>query len=300
MTTNKPNSSVKSFRQSAETGELSIAIQGIQGSFHEIAARLFFANEEMNIIPCSTFKDVFKTVKKAPKTIAVIAIENTIAGSLLPNYDLIRSSGLSIIGEHKLRIKHCICALPGQNLKELKEVYSHPMALMQCGDFLDKNNQLKVIEYEDTALSARMIAEKKLMGAAAICSNYAAQIYGLEVLQDGIETNKRNFTRFLVLASPLQAEELKKGKNINKSSIVFSVSHTAGALSKVLSIFTFYDINLTKIQSLPIVGREWEYQFYIDLQYDNYERYLQSLKAIGPLTKDLVSLGDYSEEEQTI
>jgi prephenate dehydratase len=277
-----------------------IAIQGIQGSFHESAARLFFPNEEVDIIACSTFKDVFKTVKKSPETIAVVAIENTIAGSLLPNYDLIRKSGLSIVGEHKLRIKHCVCAVPGQKLKELKEVYSHPIALMQCGDFLDKNSQLKVIEYEDTASSARMIAEKKLMGAAAICSTFAAQMYGLEVLQEGIETNKHNFTRFLVLASPAQADELRKGKLATKSSIVFSVTHAAGALSKVLSIFTFYDINLTKIQSLPIVGREWEYQFYVDLQYDNYERYLQSLEAIRPLTKDLVNLGDYAEGEQTV
>ncbi len=277
-----------------------IAIQGIQGSFHESAARLFFPNEEVTIIPCSSFKEVFKSAKADSETIAVVAIENTIAGSLLPNYDLIRASGLSIVGEHKLRIKHCICALPNQNLKDLKEVYSHPIALMQCGDFLEENQQLKAISFEDTASSARMIAEKKLMGAAAICSAFAAQIYGLEVLQDGIETNKRNFTRFLVLASNEQAEKLRNGKVLNKSSLVFSVSHAAGALSKVLSIFTFYDINLTKIQSLPIIGREWEYQFYVDMQYDNHARYLQSLEAIRPLTKDLVSLGDYAEGEQTI
>lgn len=277
-----------------------IAIQGIAGSFHESAAHLYFPNEEIEIIPCQTFKNVFEEAKKDNETIAVIAIENTIAGSLLPNYELIKKSGLSIVGEHKLRIKHCICALPNQNLADIKEVYSHPIALMQCGDFLDENTHLKAVSYEDTASSARMIAEGKMMKTAAICSVFAAKMYGLEVLREGIETNKSNFTRFLVLASEHQAGELRKQKAVNKSSLVFSVQHAAGALSKVLSIFTFYDINLTKIQSLPIIGREWEYQFYVDMQYDDYERYLQSLEAIRPLTKDLISLGDYAEGEQTI
>ena len=277
-----------------------IAIQGVAGSFHESAAHLYFLGEELKIIPCATFKDVFKTVKKDSSVIAIVAIENTIAGSLLPNYDLIKNSGLKIIGEHKLRIRHSICALPGQELKQLTEVHSHPIALMQCADFLDKHHNLRVIENEDTAGSARMIAKKKMMGAAAICSTFAAKMYGMEVLAEGIETNKHNFTRFLILAADELVPELQQGVVKNKSSLVFTVSHLSGALSKVLSIFSFYGINLTKIQSLPIIGREWEYQFYIDLSYDDYERYRQAVDAIDPLTKDVIILGDYEEGKQTV
>lgn len=277
-----------------------IAIQGVVGSFHDIAAHLFFKNEELEIIPCMTFKDVFKAVKKNPAVIAVVAIENTIAGSLLQNHDLIKHSGLKIVGEHKLRIKQCICALPNQKLEDIREVQSHPIALMQCVDFLGKLPQVKLVESEDTADSARVIAQNKLKGVAAICSSNAAKMYGLTVLQDGIETNKRNFTRFLILCHDNRVEELEAGKPKNKASLVFSVNHAPGALSKVLSIFTFYDISLTKIQSLPIIGKEWEYQFYIDLCYTDYERYKQSLEAIKPLTHEFQILGEYAEGEQTV
>jgi len=232
--------------------------------------------------------------------VALVAIENTIAGSLLQNHDLIRNSGLKIVGEHKLRIKHCICALPNQSLDELREVQSHPIALMQCGDFLDAHRNLKVVEAEDTAGSAELIASQKLTGVAAICSTLAANLYGLTVLQEGIETNKRNFTRFLVLGHDSQVPDLEKGRVKNKASLVFSVSHTPGALSKVLTIFSFYDISLTKIQSLPIIGKEWEYQFYIDLCYSDFERYKQSLEAITPLTSEFQILGEYAEGEQTV
>lgn len=279
---------------------LKVAIQGIAGSFHESAAHIYFPNEAIEIVACQTFKDVFGAVAQDEKMIAVVAIENTIAGSLLGNYELIKKSGLTIVGEHKLRIKHSICALPGQNIDELTEVYSHPIALMQCGDFLDKHSNLKIIEGDDTASSARMVAENKMRGAAAICSSFAAQLYGLEVLEEGIETNKHNFTRFLVLANKSELQNLDSKQKKNKSSLVFSVPHTSGALSKVLSIFSFYDINLSKIQSLPIIGKEWEYQFYIDLSFDSYDRYLQSVDAIAPLTKNMQLLGEYVEGEQTV
>lgn len=277
-----------------------VAIQGLAGSFHDIASRLFFANEEIDIIPCMTFKEVFKKVENDASVIAAVAIENTIAGSLLKNHELIKDSGLKIVGEHKLRIKHCICALPGQTLADICEVQSHPIALMQCDDFLDRHNHIKVVEADDTAGSAAYIAENKLTGVAAICSTYAANLYGLTILKENIETNKRNFTRFLILANDKYVDDLTRGKIINKSSLVFSVNHSPGALSKVLTIFSFYDISMTKIQSLPIIGKEWEYQFYVDLCFTNYERYRQSLDAIIPLTNYFKMLGEYLEGEQTV
>lgn len=277
-----------------------VAIQGILGSFHDMAARLYFKNEEVEIIPCMTFKEVFQAVKDDASVIAIAAIENTIAGSLLQNHDLIKDSGLKIVGEHKLRIKQCICALPNQNVEDLHEVQSHPIALMQCDEYLDKHPNLKVVEAEDTAGSAQLIVFEKLAGVAAICSFSAAELYGLTVLQDSIETNKRNFTRFLILAHDKQVEELKKDNEVNKASLVFSVNHAPGALSKVLTIFSFYDISMTKIQSLPKIGKEWEYQFYIDLSFDDYDRYKQSLDAIIPLTHEFQLLGEYAEGEQTV
>ena len=279
---------------------MKIAIQGIAGSFHEYAAKLYFPDEKIEILPCLTFKEVFSELRKDPALIGIVAIENTIAGSLLGNYDLVKHSSLQIVGEHKLRIRHSICALPGQSLDELTEVTSHPIALMQCQDFLDRHPNLRVIEGDDTASSARRIAETAQHKAGAICSAYAAQLYGLEILEEGIETNKHNFTRFLVLAGGEQAEILRNKYRKNKSSLVFAVPHTSGALSKVLTTLFFYDINLSKIQSLPIIGREWEYQFYIDLSYDDYERYRQSIDAIRPLTRNLQILGEYAEGEQTV
>jgi len=171
---------------------------------------------------------------------------------------------------------------------------------MQCGDFLAKNRNMKAIESDDTASSAKRVAEEGIKGHAAICGELAAQIYGLEIIVKGIETNKRNFTRFLIVADPWVTEDLNKGKFPNKSSLVFSLPHEEGSLAKVLSILSYYDMNLTKIQSLPIIGREWEYMFYVNLTYDKYLRYTQALSAISPLTKDLQILGEYEEGRQTI
>lgn len=277
-----------------------IALQGVRGCFHEIAARAYFRNEDLEIVECKSFKDVFEAMKKDSSLLGVIAIENTIAGSLLPNHDLLRNSNSWIIGEHKLRVKQNLCVLPEDELVDIREVRSHPIALMQCGDFLDTHPDWKLVETEDTASSAREIARTNGHGQAAICSTLAAEIYGLKVLAPGIETNKRNFTRFLMLADRWQAEDMNKDQEINKASLVFAVSHLPGALSKVLSIFSFYDINLTKIQSLPIVGREWEYLFYIDVTFDDFLRYKQSLDAIAPLTKNLKILGEYASGEQTV
>ena len=231
-----------------------VAIQGIAGSYHDIAARNYFEGEEIEIIGCNTFRDVISTIKKDPSILGMMAIENTIAGSLLQNHELIRESGLQVIGEYKLRISHSLVALPGTNIHDVKEVNSHPIALMQCTDFLDTLPNAKVVEKEDTAMSARWISENQLKGHAAICGKLAAQIYNMEVLAEGIETNKRNFTRFLAIADRWTADEMLKGEDKNKASVVFALPHTAGSLSKVLSVLSFYDMNLSKIQSLPIIG----------------------------------------------
>lgn len=274
-----------------------IAIQGVAGAFHEIAAREYFHGEELEIVPCITFRDLFVESKKDPNLICIMAIENTIAGSLLSNHDLLKMNDLQIAGEHKLRISHSLAALPGRSLSDIKEVMSHPIALMQCEEYLDTLEGVKVVEHEDTALAAKDIKEKQLMHSAAICSTLAAEMYGLELLGQAIETNPRNFTRFLILAKGDMLKEIQKDNNINKSSLVFVLPHNEGSLSQVLSVLSFYDINLTRIQSLPIIGREWEYQFYIDLTFSDSQRYHQSIDAIMPLISGLKVLGEYREEK---
>ena len=277
-----------------------IAIQGVPGSYHDIAAHRYFEGEEIELICCSSFEDVFAAIHKDNQVIGMLAIENTIAGSLLHNNELLRQSGTQIIGEYKLRISHSFVCLPDESWEDLKEVNSHPIALMQCRDFLNQHPQLKVVEGEDTALSAEIIKRENLRGHAAICSRAAAELYGMKVLQEGIETNKHNFTRFLVVADPWQVDELRQKSKINKANMVFTLPHTEGSLSQVLSILSFYKINLTKIQSLPIIGREWEYQFYVDVTFDDYLRYKQSITAISPLTKELKILGEYAEGKSNV
>lgn len=272
-----------------------VAIQGGLGAYHDIAARNYFSNEEITILPCITFRDIFAEAKKDPSLIGIMAIENTIAGGLLQNHDLLKLNDLLIVGEYKLRVSHCLAALAGDSITDIKEVVSHPMALMQCDNFIDSMPNVKVVEHEDTALAAKEISEKKLHGVAAICSSYAAELYNLNVLASGVETNKRNFTRFLILAHEHMLADLQKNNNINKSSLVFVLPHSEGSLSRVLSVLSFYGINLTRIQSLPIIGREWEYQFYIDLTFTDYDRYKQSIEAIMPLVADLKILGEYSK-----
>ena len=271
-----------------------IAIQGVPGSFHDIAAHQFFPNEEIELVCCDTFEEIFDHMKQDSNVIGMLAIENTIAGSLLHNYELLRDSGTTIVGEHKLRISHSLLCLPGESWEDLVEVNSHPVALAQCRDFLQRHPNLKIVETDDTAGSAKNISEKQLKGHAAICSKFAAPLYNMEILEEGIETNKHNFTRFLVVTDPWKADELREQRKTNKASMVFSLPHSEGSLSQVLSIFSFYRINLTKIQSLPIIGREWEYMFYIDVTYDDYMRYRQSIDAITPLIKELKVLGEYT------
>ena len=194
-----------------------------------------------------------------------------------------------------MHISHVLAALPGQSIESLTEVNSHPMALMQCENFLLHHPNMKMVEKNDTAGSACEIAEKQLMGHAAICGKYAAQLYGLKVLAEDIQTIKRNFTRFLILADPMAEQTLNPLHKKNKASLVFALPHEQGSLAQVLAIFSFYGMNLTKIQSLPILGREWEYRFYINLTFDDYTRYRQSVDAVRPLISDFKILGEYEE-----
>jgi prephenate dehydratase len=272
-----------------------IAIQGLLGSFHDIAAHQYFKTEQIELICCSTFEQVFENIHRDKTVIGLMAIENTIAGSLLHNYELLRDSGTSVVGEHKLHISHCICCLPEDDWSTITEVHSHPVALMQCRKYLSNVPQIKAVEAEDTAGSAQYIKENGCRGWAAICNREAAKMHGMKILDDNIEDNKHNFTRFLVVCQPEIADTLRPIEKTDKSSLVFSLPHDEGSLSQVLSILSFYKINMTKIQSLPIIGREWEYMFYIDVTYDSLTRYRQSIDAIKPLTRELKILGEYEQ-----
>lgn len=268
-----------------------IAIQGGYGAFHEIAAYGYFENEEIEIVPRNTFKDLFKALKLGKVDFGITAIENSIAGSIMPNYTLLQESNLQIVGEIYLRIKQNLAALPGQTIADIREVYSHPMAILQCQRFFDDHPNIKLIDSIDTALSAKEIAEKKLKHAAAIASDKAARQYHLEIIAEGIETHKKNYTRFLILQG--RNGDLHDVSNINKASLSFALAHKIGGLSKVLSILSYYDINLAKVQSMPIVGKDWEYQFFIDVEIDSYRHYYQAIEAIRPFTSGLQILGEY-------
>ncbi len=275
-----------------QTGEIKkIAIQGGYGAFHEIAAINYFENENIEIVPKNTFKDLFKALKLGLVDYGITAIENSLAGSILPNYTLLLVSNMKIIGEIYLRIKQNLVALAGQTIKDIREVYSHPMALLQCQTFFEKYPHIKLIDSIDTALSAKEIKEKGLKGTGAIASSLAAQKYNLKILASGIETNKMNYTRFLILEE--KNGEIIRDDKINKSSITFALADKIGCLSKVLSILSYYDINLTKIQSMPLIGKDWEYQFYVDLIINDYKLYTQAIEAIKPFTSNLLILGEY-------
>lgn len=275
-----------------------IAIQGGFGAFHEIAALHYFENEEIEIKPRDTFRDMMKSLKQRQVDYGIMAIENSLAGSILPNYSLIKGSDMKIIGEIYIRIKQNLVVLPGQKLEDIKEVYSHPMAILQCQDFFDQYPQMKLIESLDTALSAKEIRDNSLKGVGAIASTQAAEKFELSILAEGIETNKMNYTRFLILKE-LNGDEVAI-EGVNKTSIQFAVSHKSGSLTKALSVLSYYDQNLTKIQSMPIVGKDWEYQFYVDLMFDDYNWHKKAIEAIRPFTSELEILGVYKKGKSII
>jgi prephenate dehydratase len=275
-----------------------IAIQGGYGAFHDLAAQYYFENDNIEIIPCETFNDQFKVLNGGHADFGIMAIENSVAGSILPNYALLSESNMRIVGEIYLRIRQNLVVLPGQKIEDITEVYSHPMAILQCQKFFDDYPHIKLIQATDTALSAKEIHDKKIKGVGAISSSIAAKRYGLEVLFSGIETNERNYTRFLILLD--KEKDYQFSEPINKASVCFSLADEIGELSKVLSIFSFYNINLTKIQSLPMIGSEWEYLFYVDFEFSNYKIYKQSLDAIEPLIGKLEILGEYVKGKKII
>lgn len=270
-----------------------VAIQGVEGSFHEIAAKQFFG-EDIQLAMCDSFPELFRNLDSKTAGCGVMAIENSVAGTLLPNYALLRESEFNILGEVYLRIQHNLLALPGTRMEDIKEIHSHPMALHQCQRFLGQYPHIKAVRSEDTALSAKLIREQLIPGRAAIASLSAAKHFSLDLLAAEIEDNPRNFTRFLILIH--ESDELLKEVPKEKASLCFNLakmSQKVGSLSGILSIFGHYDMNLTKIQSLPLIGHEWQYFFHIDLEFESYDRYKLALDAVRPLVSDLRILGEY-------
>ena len=239
---------------------------------------------------CLTFDGLYKSMDKGNADAAVMAIENTVSGGLLPNFELLRKNDRRIKGEVFLRIQQNLMALPGQSIEDIKEVRTHYMAINQTREFFKDYPWIRLVESEDTAKSAAEIAAQGLKGIGAVASTLAAELYGLEILAESIETYKQNFTRFLILDDALEVDKDKT----NKSSMCFTLSHTPGSLAHVLTILSFYGMNLTRIQSLPIPGQEWQYFFYVDIKFENYLRYEQALAAVRPLMEDLTILGEYT------
>ena len=271
-----------------------VSIQGYSGAFHEIAARHCFREAPMEIVPAHTFEDLIEMVERREKAdVGLMAIENTLAGSLMHNYNLLNESSLSITGEVYLRIKQNLMALPGQRIEDLHEVHSHPIAIAQCLKFFERYPNIHLVETVDTAWSARNIREKELEGIGAIASTLAAELYQMEVLAEGIETNKKNHTRFLVL----RGDNPEPDQDAEKVSLSFAVDHTVGSLYKVLAVLAAYNVNLTKIQSAPIIGRPWEYLFFLDFVTEGAVSHRQAIEAILPLTHNLRVLGVYRKGE---
>ena len=270
-----------------------ISIQGEKGSFHEVAARIFFSNEDITIVPCTTFDQTLMAVSEGAADFAAMAIENARSGSILSNYTLIRESGMKIIGEINLRIRQNLMALPGQTLMSVREIRSHPIALEQCMTFLSRLRGVTLIEADDTAGSARLIGENKLTGVATIASAAAAEIYGLEIIAPGIENYKKNYTRFVI------AGDVKNARTDgNKVSICFSTGHEPGSLAAVLVRLAELDINLSKIQSVPRLNGDWEYLFYADLELKPDHDIGLIKNILDNYTTNLEVLGVYNKGEQ--
>lgn len=268
-----------------------VTIQGYEGSFHQVAARQFFG-KTVEVITCDTFREVVK-IGADPKQSdgAVMAIENSIAGSILPNYNLLQKSNLQVIGEVYLQISQNLLVNPGVKLADIKEVHSHPMAILQCLDFLEEHNY-KLVESEDTALSAKMVHQHKSKHVAAIASKLAAQLYNLEVIAPDIHTLKNNITRFLILVPVKAKVEIKE---VNKASIYFQTDHSKGILSKVLATIAKGGVNLSKLQSMPIPGSTFKYGFYADLEFENKKQIEKVLEAVKGMTNSFKVFGLYKK-----
>ncbi len=267
---------------------MKIGIQGSIGSFHYEVAKSLFGTDN-DFIQCMDFNDIPVLLKAGEIDKGVMAVENTIAGAILPNYSLIDEYDLHISGEYYLPIEHHLMALPGQSIKEIKEVWSHPMALLQCRKFLRGQPHIKIVEEKDTAEMAKIIQEKKLRGIAAIAGYEAAEIYQLEILAESIQTNKINATRFVVL----DMHNGNSSKDFDKSSIRFKLSHQPGSLLQILQIFKDHQLNMSKIQSVPIINKPWEYAFFADLLIQDMEQYQLAMYKVAQQAVELKILGEY-------
>ena len=273
--------------------KLKVAIQGIRASFHEEAALKYFG-EAIQTIECNSFKQTFEALEKKNADYVVMAIENSIAGSILPNYSLLLSYGFPVVGEIYLPIQLHLMALPGVKFEDVKYVTSHPIAIRQCVDFFDEYPHLKIVESNDTAACAKRIRDEQLTDTVAIANTLAASLYGLDVLERRIESNKKNFTRFLILTHHENAEKTVP----NKASLCFQVSNKVGALAKVLNIFAEEGVNMSKIQSMPILGKRNEYNFYVDIEWDEPKQYDTAIRQILKYTQNFNILGEYERHDE--
>ena len=266
-----------------------ISIQGFEGSFHQMAAQLFFG-KDVEVITCHTFKEVIKVASnKKESDGGIMAIENSIAGSILPNYNLLQKSNLKIVGEIYLQIRQNLLVNPGVKLEDIREVHSHTMALQQCYDFLDKHTW-KLVETDDTALSAKYIHQHKSKHTAAIASKLAAELYQLKMITPNIHTLKNNYTRFLVLQ---REEDARPIPDADKASVNFHTDHSKGSLAKVLTKISEGGINLSKLQSFPIPGSDFKYSFHVDMEFDSAEQFNKVIESIRPLTAAIKIYGVY-------
>lgn len=273
---------------------MTVSIQGIKGAFHQEAAHQYFG-EETDILPQLDFTSLVDSVLKMEADYGIMAIENTISGTIHNNFNLIRQSNLKIVGEVYLRIEQNLVALPGTKIKDLEQVNSHYMAINQCREFFKSFPHIKLVDDSDTAQSMKDIADKKLKNVGAIGSKVGAEQFGLEILANSIETHKKNYTRFLIL----QKEPFDDLKDFNKASLALILPHKQGSLAKILSIIDIYNINLSKIESLPMIGEPWHYLFYIDILFENKETYQHMIQAISPLVDELHILGEYQFGKQS-
>lgn len=270
-----------------------VAIQGIKASFHEEAAYKFFGRD-IETVECNSFKQTCDVLDDDKADYVVMAIENSIAGSLLPNYTLIREYNFAVVGEVYLPIQLHLLALPGVKFEDIKVATSHPIAIRQCVDFFEEFPQIQVIEGNDTAACAKKIKDGQLKDTVAIANALAAETYGLDIIERRIESNKKNFTRFLIL----QKSKTETVKGINKASICFQVGHHVGALAQVLQIFAELNVNLTKIQSMPVLGRRNEYYFYVDIEWKNIVNYDTAIRKVLKFTVNFNIMGEYIKNDK--
>jgi prephenate dehydratase len=271
-----------------------IAIQGNQGSFHHLVANQYFTSE-FSLIVCHTFEDTVISLLNNVADLAVMALENSIAGSIIPNYALIDQNELQIVGEYSLSINHQLMALPGQKIEDIKEVHSHPMALLQCKDFFHQHPNIRLVEAEDTADEARRIDANQLQGIGSIASQEAAHIYGMEVLASSIQTIKNNVTRFAIIQS---LGRLIPQEFINKAALKFILDHQRGSLAAVLNVMSDCQLNLTKIQSLPVIQTPGKYAFFVDVTFDNFTNYEKARKLIAIMASEFKILGEYTKHQR--